>query len=530
MAQSRGTIARWVRAGSLALAASLAPVQAREVLKPNIVYILCDDLGYGDVQCLNPQRGKIPTPHLDRLASQGMTFTAAHSGSAVCTPSRYGILTGRYCWRTRLQSGVLFGGDGPLIAEGRLTVPELLRRNGYATACIGKWHLGMEFPKGSAPDPARTDPLWQIDYGGRIRRGPVAVGFDEYFGISASLDMPPYVYIENDRFAAVPTVVKKWIREGPAAADFEAADVLPTFTRKAVEYIGRRAAEAQAGKPFFLYLSLNSPHTPIVPTKEWQGKSGIGDYGDFVMQTDACVGEIATALERAGIAEHTLLVFTSDNGCSPAAQTEDLEKKGHFASADRRGYKADIWDGGHRIPLICRWPARVKAGSRCDRLTCLTDLMATCAEMLGLTLPDDAGEDSVSFLPALLGTSDRPLRENVVHHSISGKFAIRQGKWKLELCSGSGGWARPKDAEATQQGLPDLQLYDMAADVGERRNLQAEHPETVQELVARLEKQIADGRSTPGVPQKNDVPIDLWKKDPAGLKKAGGRKGHEATE
>jgi arylsulfatase A-like enzyme len=516
--------------GSLALLAGLSQLHAAEVLKPNIVYILCDDLGYGDVQCLNPQRGKIPTPNLDKLASQGMTFTDAHSGSAVCTPSRYGILTGRYCWRTHLQSGVLGGGSPPLIAEGRLTVPELLRRNGYATACIGKWHLGMGFPKGETPDAGKKGPLWNVDYKGQIQRSPITVGFDHYFGISASLDMPPYVFIENDRFTAVPTVEKKWIREGPAAADFEAVDVLPMLTRKAVEYIGQRAPDAKAGKPFFLYLPLNSPHTPIVPTKEWSGKSGVGDYGDFVMQTDASVGKVMAALDKAGIAENALIFFTSDNGCSPAAQTDDLEKKGHFASADRRGYKADIWDGGHRIPLLCRWPARVKAGSRYDQTTCLVDLMATCAEMVGAKLPDDAGEDSVSILPALLGQIDKPLRDTVVHHSISGKFAIRKGKWKLELCSGSGGWASPKDPEATKQGLPEIQLYDMTADVGEKRNLQAEQPDVVRQLTALLEKQITDGRSTPGAPQKNDVSIDLWKKPKPEPQKAGARKAKEKTE
>lgn len=480
--------------------------------KPNIVYVLCDDLGYGDVQCLNPTRGKIPTPHIDRLAGQGMVFTDAHSGSAVCTPTRYGILTGRYCWRSRLQSGVLGGGSPPLIAEGRLTVPGLLRQNGYATACIGKWHLGMELPKGAAAEGGKKDSLWQLDYRGKIQRGPTDVGFDRYFGVSASLDMPPFVYIENDRFTAVPTVEKKWVRAGPAAADFEAEDVLPTLIHKAVEYIGQHAEDANAGKPFFLYLPLTSPHTPVVPSKEWQGKSELGEYGDFVMQTDAGLGQVMDALEKNGVAGNTLLVLTSDNGCAPYIGVEKLEEKGHFPSAQFRGYKADVWDGGHRIPFVCRWPGRVKAGSTSDQLVCLTDLMATCAELVGAKLPDNAGEDSVSFLPALLGHAEKPLREAIVHHSISGKFAIRQGRWKLDLCSGSGGWAKPKDPEATQQGLPEVQLYDMSVDQGEQKNLQGEQADEVKRLIGLLEKYVADGRSTPGTPQKNDVPVDIWKK------------------
>ena len=465
--------------------------------KPNIIYILCDDLGYGDVKCLGGERSKIATPNIDRLAAGGMIFTDAHSSSAVCTPTRYGILTGRYNWRTHLQSGVLNGYSAPLIDKDRLTVPAFLQQHGYATACIGKWHLGMAI--------SEKDPM------ALIGDGPTTRGFDSYFGISSSLDMPPFAFIENDRFTEAPTAQKQWLRKGAAAPGFEAADVLPTLARKAAEYITTRSKEPS---PFFLYLPLASPHTPILPTKEWQGKSGLSAYGDFVMETDWAVGEVLAALDKAGIANNTLIMFTSDNGCSPAAKVDELESKGHFPSELRRGYKADIWDGGHHVPFIVRWPAKIKAGGRTDQLTCLIDLMATSAEIVGAKLPENAGEDSVSLLPVLLGTATGPVHEAVVHHSISGKFAIRQGRWKLELCKGSGGWS--KGGVTDEPG----QLYDMGKDVSEQKNEYNEHPEIVSQLTKLLEKYVADGRSTPGLAQKNDAPVEVSKNDaPKGRKK-----------
>ena len=475
---------------------------------PNIVYMLCDDLGYGDIRCLNPE-GKIATPNVDKLAADGIIFTDAHSGSSVCTPTRYGVLTGRYCWRTRLQSWVLEGYDQPLIEPQRMTVASLLKQNGYATACIGKWHMGMDIPKNSAAL--------------KVGQGPTTRGFDTYYGISASLDMPPFAFIENDRFTQAPTAKKAWGRSGAAAPDFEAIDVLPTLTRKAVEYIHSHAAESKKGNPFFIYLPLTSPHTPIVPVKEWKAKSGISSYADFVMQTDSSVGEVMAALEKDGIADNTLVIFTSDNGCSPAAGIPELEKKGHHPNYIFRGHKADIWDGGHRIPFICRWPGKIKARSKTDQLTCLTDLMATSADIVGAKLPAAAGEDSVSMLPALLGTARAPLREAVVHHSIEGRFGIRQGKWKLELCPGSGGWSAPKDGVARSQGLPDIQLYDMSGDISERANVQDKHADVAERLTKLLEKYVADGRSTPGAPQKNDVPVDIWKNGKRKKKDSTGR-------
>jgi arylsulfatase A len=481
----------------------VAASSAESPWSPNIVFILADDLGYGDVQCLNPE-GKIATPHIDRLAREGMVFTDAHSGSAVCTPTRYGILTGRYAWRTRLKSGVLGGYSRPLIECGRLTIASLAKQRGYATGCVGKWHLGMDMPLkdgGIADDQGNFSNgyvrAWDVDYEGQIAAGPNAAGFDYYFGISASLDMSPYLFIENDRFTEVPTKEKKIVRTGPAGDDFEAVKVLPTLTEKALAFIGRQAPAARRGQPFLLYFPLNAPHAPIAPSDEWHGKSGINDYADFVMQVDDTVGRVAAALEAGGIADDTLIIVTSDNGCSPTADFNALAAKGHFPSYHFRGYKADIYDGGHRIPFIARWPAKVAAGSQSDQLVCLTDLMATLADLIDLRLPDGAGEDSVSLLPALLGEDKAPLREAIVHHSINGSFAVRQGPWKLELCGDSGGWSDPRPGSKEAAGLPPLQLYDLTADIGEQRNVSGDYPEIVERLTALLQRYVAEGRSTP---------------------------------
>jgi len=495
--------------------------------QPNIVFILADDLGYGDLGCYNPQ-GKIPTPHLDRLAREGMRFTDAHTTSAVCTPTRYALLTGRYSWRSRLQSGVLGGLSPPLIPPERLTLPGLLRKAGYHTACIGKWHLGLGWPR-KPNTPPFTDSIekgpegWNVDYTKPIAEGPLSVGFDEFYGLAGSLDMVPYVFIHNDRVPIVPTVDKAFpmilgrsamTRRGPAAAEFEAVDVLPILTKKAIQYIHERAAEARSRKPFFLYLALASPHTPIVPSESWQSRSGLNPYADFVMQTDDCVGQVVAALEKEGLAENTLLFFSSDNGPSPQADFGALRDKGHDSAGGFRGAKADLWEGGHRVPLLVRWPGRIQAGTTTDQLVGLVDLMATCAELLGVELPDNAAEDSFSFLPVLLGKASGPVRETLILHSVSGKFAIRQGPWKLLLTPGSGGWSRPTDAEARRQGLPEVQLYHLADDPAEQKNFQAQHPEMVQRLIQLLERQVAEGRTRPGIPQKNDVPVDIWKRPP----------------
>jgi len=506
-------------AGLAMLAASAAPST-----KPNIIYVLCDDLGYGDVKCLNP-KGKIPTPHLDKLAAGGMIFTDVHSSSSVCTPTRYGIMTGRYNWRSKLQSGVLGGLSPRLIEPGRLTVAQLLKDHGYHTAVVGKWHLGMDWVKKEGQTVAELNiesaaQVNSVDYSQPFKNGPTSVGFDYYYGISASLDMVPFVFLENDRVTKLPTAEKQWIRKGPAAPDFEAVDVLPTLTRKAMDYVKARAAEAKAGNPFFLYLPLASPHTPIVPSPEWQGKSGLTPYADFVMQTDHSIGQLLAELAQQGLADNTLVIVTSDNGCSPAAGIPALLEKGHNPNHVFRGHKADIFDGGHRIPFIARWPARVKAGGKSDQLLCLTDLMATAADIVGAKLPANAAEDSVSFLPALLGTDKAPLREAVVHHSINGSFAVRQANWKLELCRDSGGWSEPRPGTPKAAGLPSVQLFDLGQDIGEQNNLQDKHPDVVARLTKLLEKYVADGRSTPGTPQQNAVPVQIVKTPKAAPAKA----------
>ena len=476
--------------------------------EPNIVYILADDLGYGDVSCLNLE-SKIRTPQMDRVAAEGLIFTDAHSSSSVCSPTRYGVMTGRYNWRSQLKRGVLGGFSQALIPADRATVPAYLHQHGYHTACIGKWHLGMNWPLRDGRFASGYPDAPKVDYTQPIQRGPNSIGFDYFHGISASLDMPPFAFIENDRVTEIPTTEKKWIRSGPAAEHFEAIDVLPTITRKAVAYINERAQDAKNGNPFFLYFPLNSPHTPILPTDGWKGKSGLNPYADFVLQTDATVGSVLDALDRNGLAENTLVIVASDNGCSPRADFPALADKGHRPSHHFRGHKADIYEGGHRIPFLVRWPGRVKPGTTSAQTICLTDLFATCAHILNKELPAGAAEDSVSILPALEGRDKSPLREATVHHSINGSFAIRQGQWKLSLCPGSGGWSDPRPAKAAASKEPANQLYQLTEDIGERRNRQAEQPEIVKRMTALLQSYVDRGRSTPGPTQANDGAIAL---------------------
>ncbi|MCH6257488.1 arylsulfatase [Puniceicoccaceae bacterium K14] len=461
---------------------------------PNIVFVLCDDLGYGDVQCLNPERGKIQTPAVDRLAREGMIFTDAHSGSSVCTPTRYGLLTGRYSWRTWLQRGVVQGFAPCLIAEDRPTVASFLKGEGYHTAIVGKWHLDFQYL-----DPETGESLKRkgkkvlTPVGSVIPDGPVQRGFDYYHGFHHAREMK--VVIEND------TVIEHE----------DEIHMLPRLTRKAVEYIGERA-QTDKDRPFFLYVSYGSPHSPIVPTKEWQGKSGLGAHADFVMQTDDGFKQILDALDRNGFAENTLVIFSSDNGTSKNAGIPELESKGHYVSANMRGSKSDLWDGGHRVPFVVRWPGIVNPGSTSDQLICLTDLMATCSDFMNTSLPNGTAEDSVSFLSALKGKPIISTRNGVIHHSISGHFAYRQGKWKLLLAKGSGGWTAPNEEAAAEAGAPVVQLYDLEVDPGETTNLYASHPNVVTQLLAQLEADVSRGRSTDGEAAQNDVAeINLWK-------------------
>jgi arylsulfatase A len=456
---------------------------------PNIIYILADDMGYGDVNCLN-ESGKIPTPHMDSLGRNGRIFTDAHSGSAVCTPTRYGVLTGRYCWRTRLKQGVLWGHSPALIDTERMTVASLLKKHGYRTACIGKWHLGLGKAK-------------RTDYSQALRPGPNDLGFDYFFGIPASLDMDPYCYVENSIPVEPLTESVKaskspafW-RAGPISPGFKHIEVLPTLTRKTVEFIEKCVKESPQA-PFFIYFPLPAPHTPIVPNQQFAGKSGIGPYGDFVYEVDWTVGQVMQALQRHKLVDNTLVILTSDNGCSPEAGFADLKKHGHNPNYHFRGHKADIFEGGHRIPFIAHWPRKIKAASSCNETICLTDLLATVADIVGEKLPLNAGEDSVSILPALLGLEyQSPLREATVHHSINGSFAIRQGKWKLALCPGSGGWSYPTPQQTKKLKLPPGQLYDLEKDLGEQTNLYSAYPETVKRLTILLEKYRQSGRSVP---------------------------------
>jgi arylsulfatase A-like enzyme len=475
--------------------------------RPNIICILADDLGSGDLSCLNPTSAW-QTPRLDRLASEGLVCTDAHSTSSVCTPSRYALLTGRYSWRGPLKKGVLDGYKPPLIEPGRLTVAELLRQHGYTTAAFGKWHLGVGWSR-SGPRPE------DVDFTRPFHGGPLAHGFDRFLGIATSLDMPPYVWLSQDRAASVPTAhvqdsraPRLW-RAGPISDDFKMEAVQTRLVDEAAAYVEQRA-QARDGRPFFLYLPLAAPHTPLLPTAAFEGSTRTTLYGDFVAQVDSDIGRLLDALDRTGLADDTLVIVTADNGFAPAAGLAELEPFHHDPSGGRRGYKSDLFEGGHRVPFIVRWPGHVPAGSRTGALVSQADLLATCAEIVGATLPEDAGEDSISLLP-LLGSEApaTPLRDSVIHHSGEGRFAIRQGRWKLLAWPGSGGWSAPTphpsewlDVPAEDLStLPPFQLYDLEADPAERTNLAATHPDVVARLGKLLRAQVDAGRSTPGKPQ-----------------------------
>lgn len=468
--------------------------------QPNIIFILADDMGYGDVSYLDA-KSKIKTENLDRMAREGVVFTDAHSSSSVSTPTRYGILTGRYNWRSTMKQGVLNGYSKALIAPGRETMASMLHKQGYTTAGIGKWHLGWDWNNIEAGADS-------VDFSKPVANGPTTRGFDYYYGFCGSLDMSPYVYIENDMPTSLPdreTVNKgkySWWRKGPTGADFVHEEVLPNLIDRACRYVKEKASSDQ---PYFLYLPLPAPHTPILPVKEFQGKSGLGDYGDFVLMVDAMVGRVLQAVKESGEDENTIVVFTTDNGCSPAAGIEELIAQGHYPNSIYRGHKADLFDGGHRVPCILRWPGGTKP-HHVDQTVCLTDFYATFAALNGYTLMDSEGEDSYNLMPAIVSGSDvSPIREATIHHSIAGQFTIRRGDWKLLLSPSSGGWSAPKpnDSKALAT-LPSVQLYNMKTDPSERKNLEAQYPDKVAELRSLLVKYVEEGRSTPGKPQKND--------------------------
>lgn len=490
------------------LAASMSfSLAAQNNKKPNIIFILADDLGYGDLSYLN-EKGKIKTPNLDKMADQGVVFYDAHSSSAVSTPTRYGVLTGRYNWRSTLKSGVLNYYDKPLIPSGRTTMAIMLRNQGYNTACIGKWHLGMNFPTKDGKKPVDTPDEYNLDFTKELTGGPQDVGFDYFFGVDAP-NYPPYCYIENRNTVGLPDTyypVSKEMdsRAGRGLPNWQMENILPDIETKAVEYINWAA---QSDKPFFLYFPLTSPHSPIVPTDEFKDQSKLNEYADFVMQTDAVVGSILKALEKNKITENTIVVFTSDNGCSPRADFELLGEKGHDPSYIFRGMKSDLFEGGHHIPCIVRWPAQAKP-HKVDQTICLNDFMATFAAIAGYRLADNEGEDSYNILPLLTQPDYKEtIREATVHHSINGSFAIRQGKWKLLFSSYSGGWSEPRKPV---EGTPEYQLYDLEKDPEETHNLYESHPDIAKQLRNLLIRYIETGRSTPGIPQKNDGPYP-WK-------------------
>jgi arylsulfatase A-like enzyme len=507
-----------IRVACATIVAALAwlPCPAAEATRPNVVVIYADDLGYGDVQCNNPERGKIPTPNLDKLASQGMRFTDGHSSSGVCSPSRYTLLTGRYHWRTRLKAGIVGVWERPLIEPDRLTIAGLAKQHGYRTAAIGKWHLGWDWPLAEGdkqllgqaakgrPRPGPDDvterqrAAWQRIFSQPIAGGPTTRGFDTYFGTDVP-NWPPYCFIDNDRTVGIPTTLlppsefqrHRASTQGPALAGWRLEAVLPALRDRAVAFIEEAAKGAP---PFLLYLPLTSPHTPLAVNDPWRGKSGLDNAcADLVMETDAVVGDVLAALERVGVADHTLVVVTSDNGFAPSVGATELEARGHFPSGPLRGYKSDAWEGGHRVAFIVRYPGVARPGSVCEALVHQADLMATLADVLDAELPAAAGEDSVSLLPLLEGGRD-PVRRHAVSCSIRGVPSIRDGHWKLILGKGSGGWSK-----GDEDG-PDVQLYDLATDLGERRNLATDQPERVAAMKAAYEALVAAGRSRPTTP------------------------------
>jgi arylsulfatase A len=472
--------------------------------RPNVVLVMADDLGIGDITPTNPN-GKIKTPYLQQMAAEGLTFLDAHTPSSVCTPTRYGLLTGRYNWRSRLARGVLWGDSDHLIPADRPTLGHLMRGAGYHTAMIGKWHLGWDWHKDGD----------KIDFTQPVLNGPDINGFDQYYGHCASLDMPPYVWVNTGRVTALPNreegVTKKedrygWYRNGPIGADFKIDEVLPHLFGKSVAHIQARTAEAKTGKPFFLYLALPAPHTPIVPIPPFKGASGLNPYADFVTQVDHHMGELFAAIKEAGLDDNTIVLFTSDNGCSPEANFPLLKEKGHDPSGGYRGHKADIYEGGHRVPLIVRWPGQIEGNRKTNALTCLTDVYSTLEEITEQPRQSLGGEDGFSLVSIFNGQATSA-RKTLISHSIGGQFAIRQGDWKLCLSPGSGGWSAPRDKEARKQGLPAMQLFNLKDDPSEQKNLVAVHKEKVAALLKLLDQQVQNGRCTPGeiVPNDRDV-------------------------
>lgn len=484
-----------------------------EETPPNIVIILADDFGVGDIQAHYPNN-KIATPHLDQLVSQGMSFTDAHSPSAVCSPTRYGLLTGRYAWRTRLQEWVIAAYEPPLISDDRLTLPGFLQKQGYYTTCIGKWHLGWNWPgpqKSQMTEKKNGQAFFTWDFTKAITGGPIHRGFDYFYGVDLP-NLPPFTFIENDRVAIEPTarykhdpgegiVLPKGFAGTPMAPDWRLRKVLPEITQRAVEQVHQLAKKE---KPFFLYFSMTSPHEPVSPSEQFQGKSGIAPIADFVMETDWSAGQVIKAITDAGIADNTVVIFTADNGHSHYTGWPDLIKAGHMPSGPYRGHKGDIWEGGHRVPLIVRWPKHIAAGSSSNQLISLTDIFATCAEISNGDLPMSDAEDSISFLPSSLGNNPGyAARNRLVNHSNFGEFAYRDGQWKLVFRLSE------KNLEKSR-GKPTIaELYNLKSDIAEKNDLSAKHPDIVNRMTADFRQTIDNGASRIVNGSSNDTKVDF---------------------
>lgn len=471
---------------------------------PNVLVILADDLGYGDLQCYNAN-SQIKTPNLDQLSREGIRFTDAHTGSAVCSPTRYGLLTGRYAFRSPLKQGVLGGYSPALIEHDRFTVADLMQRAGYQTGVVGKWHLGLDWPKipGAQPEPPHQPHQWpkgdNLNISADLTQGPNELGFEYSYIIPSSLDIPPYLYLENGKPSSRDIVEIQgndeprgvfW-RTGKGSTDFKLKESLDHLVGKAQEFL---IGHSKKTAPFFLYLPLTSPHTPWLPSENFQGKSGAGTYGDFVAHTDAVVGRVLNTIDSLGLKENTLVIFTSDNGADwkPGDQQR---YPAHKANGILRGQKSDIWEGGHRVPFLVRWPKEVKVPRVANQTICLNDLMGTLATLTRQKLPADAGQDSFDFSPILLAKNyTKPIRSSLIHHSIDGMFSLRQGKWKYVAGKGSGGWSND---ESTTKDLP-AQLYDMEADPSETRNVIGENPAIAQRLKTLLEEQKMAGYTRKG--------------------------------
>jgi len=521
MSQATATRRRFLQTvglGAAALAMGRITRAAKPGKRPNIVFILADDLGYGDVACYNPE-SKIPTPNLDKLAKDGMLFTDAHSPSTVCTPTRYSVLTGRMAFRTGMR-GVFTGVGGPcMIEKTRLSLPQMLKNNGYATGGFGKWHIGMTFfdKEGKPICKSGLAAVKRIDYSRPIPDAPIHRGFDKFYGtVSCPTTDWLYAFVDGDRIPVPPTkpVDKKSLpkhpysndcRRGLVAPNFDLEKVDLVFLKKSQEFLAQHVKNSPE-TPFFLYHSMQAVHLPSFPADQFKGKTKSGPHGDFIFEMDYVVGELLKTLDRLGVADNTLVMFASDNG--PEVPTVINMRKDHKHDGARpwRGVKRDQWEGGHRTPFIARWPGKIKPGSKTGQITSLTDVMATCAAIVGADLPDEAGEDSYNILPVLLGTQgDKPVRKYMLQQTMSLAMSIRRGKWKYLDHKGSGGnnYNRRGSWGMAQYALKELdpdapgQLYNLQTDPGETKNLYSKHPEIVKELKTALDGFKASGRSAP---------------------------------